>query len=184
MLASCIYAHTNTKFTWERGLYQLDLHGDVSGFFESGRDLPLSVHHFNSPSWFEVDMGSLSKVASICGDECLLHRFHLSKSKDWFLINGFSVIGDKTIWNDPRPMEQTWQKSEYKGEDPFAYSLGPLRRVDKDKVSMRLKGVVGDEQERGKEERVRQLYVLDGTEEKAPKVLEVVWTLVDGAIDS
>ncbi|KAL5340516.1 hypothetical protein BJX70DRAFT_361220 [Aspergillus crustosus] len=177
MLASCIYAHTDAKFTWERGLHQLDLHGDVSGFFESGRPLPLSVHHWNS--WFQADMVALGKVADICGDECLLHRFHLSKSKDWFLVNGYSVIQDATLWNDPRPMEQTWETSKYEGSDPFAYSLGPLRRVDRDKVSLRLMGVVQDP-DKG---RVRQVYVLKGTDEKPSRVLEVVWTVVQDEVD-
>ncbi|KAL2853840.1 hypothetical protein BJY01DRAFT_206516 [Aspergillus pseudoustus] len=173
MLASCIYAHTNTKFTWERGLCQLDLRGDASGFFESGRPLPLSVHHWSS--WFQADMVALGKVASICGDECLLRRFHLSK--DWFLVNGYSVIQDTTLWNNPRPMEQTWEKSKYKGSvsDPFAFSLGPLRRVDADKVSMRLRGVVVDD----KMNKVRQMYVLNGTDEAPPRVLEVVWSVQD-----
>ncbi|KAL3470532.1 hypothetical protein BJX99DRAFT_251136 [Aspergillus californicus] len=166
MLASCIYAHTTAKFTWERGLYQLDIHSDASGFFESGRPLPLSVHHWKS--WFQADMVALGKAAAICGDECLLHRFHLSK--DWFLVNGYSVIQDATLWNDPRPMEQTWDKSNYKGSDPFAYSLGPLRRLDQDKVSFRLRdaGAI-----------LRQLYVLNATDERPPQVLEVVWTVVD-----
>ncbi|KAL2829026.1 hypothetical protein BDW59DRAFT_41152 [Aspergillus cavernicola] len=168
MLASCIYAHTTAKFTWERGLYQLDLHGDASGFFESGRPLPLSIHHWKS--WFQADMVALGKVADICGEECLLRRFHLSK--DWFLVNGYSVIQDATLWNDPRPMEHTWDKSKYKGSDPFAYSLGPLRRVDPDKVSFRLRDVVEET------DQVRQVYVFNATDAKPPQVLEVVWTVV------
>ncbi|KAL4930735.1 glycosyltransferase family 31 protein [Aspergillus undulatus] len=179
MLASCIYAHSTAKFTWERGLYQLDIHGDASGFFESGRSLPLSVHHWKS--WFHADMVALGKVASICGDECLLRRFYLSKSKDWFLVNGYSVIQDATIWNEPRPMEQTWEGSKYKGSDPFAYSLGPLRRRDPDKVSLRLRDVRvnGMAMEKGNET-ISQIYVLNGTDEKPPRVLEVAWTVLQG----
>ncbi|RDW60410.1 glycosyltransferase family 31 protein [Aspergillus mulundensis] len=182
MLASCIYAHTTAKFTWERGLYQLDLHGDASGFFESGRRLPLSVHHWKS--WFNADMVAMGKVARICGDECLLRRFYLAKSKDWFLVNGYSVIQDKTLWNEPRPMEQTWQKSKYKGDDPFAYSLGPLRRKDDDKVSFSLRDAfVVDMAPEGKmgtgTEEVRQIYVFNATAETPPRVLEVAWKVVD-----
>ncbi|KAL5048878.1 hypothetical protein BDW71DRAFT_176711 [Aspergillus fruticulosus] len=177
MLASCIYAHTTAKFTWERGLYQLDLHGDASGFFESGRPLPLSVHHWKS--WFSADMVGMGKVARICGDECLLRRFYLARSetKDWFLVNGYSIIQDRTLWNEPRPMEQTWQKSKYKGDDPFAYSLGPLRRKDEDKVSFYLRSVV-EEPEAVREE-LRQVYVFNATAETPPRVLEVAWTIVE-----
>ncbi|KKK14915.1 hypothetical protein P175DRAFT_0504099 [Aspergillus ochraceoroseus IBT 24754] len=167
MLASCIYAHTNAKFTWEQGLHQLDLHGDASGFFESGRPLPLSVHHWKS--WFHADMVALGRVADICGDECLLRRWHLSG--EWFLVNGYSIIQDATLWNNPRPMEQTWKKSKYKGSDPFAYSLGPLRRLDPDKVSFRLVDVVQEL------DQVRQIYMFNETSDKPPQVLEVVWTV-------
>ncbi|KAL4954628.1 hypothetical protein BDW69DRAFT_162829 [Aspergillus filifer] len=172
MLASCIYAHTTAKFIWERGLYQLDIHGDASGFFESGRRLPLSVHHWKS--WFTADMVALGKVASICGDECLLRRFYLNKSKDWYLVNGYSVIQDATVWNEPRPMEQTWLESKYKGSDPFAYSLGPLRRRDPDKVSLRLRYA----NETGID-RLSQIYVLNGTDETPPKILEVSWAILE-----
>jgi hypothetical protein len=88
MVARCIYDHTTTKLKWERGLYQLDPRGDTSGFYESGRPLPLSLHHWKS--WFHADMVSLGKVAVICGEACLLRCWHLSD--DWYLVNGVSVV--------------------------------------------------------------------------------------------
>jgi hypothetical protein len=45
MLRDCIYAHTTTKLTLIEGLYQHDIMGDPSGFFESGRRA-LSLHHW------------------------------------------------------------------------------------------------------------------------------------------
>ncbi|PWY88495.1 hypothetical protein BO70DRAFT_359949 [Aspergillus heteromorphus CBS 117.55] len=167
MLSRCIYAHTTTKLSVERDLFQLDLRGDASGFYEAGRGQPLSVHHWKS--WFEADMVGLSKVASICGEECLLHRWLLPD--EWYLVNGFSVIKYSTVSDDPLPMEHTWDASKYPGPDPFTWSLGPLRRKDENKISFRLRDAV---QEEG---RVRQMYV----HEVAPKkleVLEVVWNLV------
>ncbi|PWY95252.1 hypothetical protein BO94DRAFT_531176 [Aspergillus sclerotioniger CBS 115572] len=164
MLSQCIYAHTNTKLSWERDLFQVDLRGDASGFYEAGRPQPLSVHHWKS--WFQADMVALSKVASICGDECLLHRWLLPD--EWYLVNGFSVIKYSTISDDPLAMEQTWNASKYTGPDPFTFSLGPLRRKDEKKISFRLKDAVQEK------ERVRQMYVNDVVPEKV-EVLEVVW---------
>ncbi|KAF7593053.1 hypothetical protein BBP40_012070 [Aspergillus hancockii] len=167
MIAQCIYHHTTTKLKWERGLYQLDLRGDASGFYESGRPLPLSLHHWKS--WFHADMVSLGKVAAICGEPCLLRRWHLSD--DWYLINGFSVVKYSMPFPDSTAMEQTWDDSKYKGQDPFEYSLGPLRRKDEGKVSFRLKEAIQEA------DRVRQIYVHKPAPEKTAQVIEVVWTL-------
>ncbi|PYH46803.1 glycosyltransferase family 31 protein [Aspergillus saccharolyticus JOP 1030-1] len=166
MLARCIYAHTNTKLTWERGLFQVDLRGDASGFYEAGREQPLSVHHWKS--WFQADMVALSKVASVAGDEALLHRWLLPG--DWYLVNGFSVIKYATISDDPMPMEQTWDESKYTGPDPFTFSLGPLRRKDENKISYRLQTAVSER------ERVRQIYTRE-VEPGRVEVLEVVWAV-------
>ncbi|PYH89931.1 hypothetical protein BO71DRAFT_95026 [Aspergillus ellipticus CBS 707.79] len=167
MLSRCIYAHTTTKLSVEPDLFQLDLRGDASGFYEAGRGQPLSVHHWKS--WFEADMVALSKVASICGEECLLHRWLLPG--EWYLVNGFSVIKYSTVSDDPLPMEHTWDPSKYPGPDPFAWSLGPLRRKDENKISFRLRDAVQEK------ERVRQMYVHEVAPEKL-EVLEVVWNLV------
>ncbi|RHZ46140.1 glycosyltransferase family 31 protein [Aspergillus thermomutatus] len=163
-VAMCIYAHTSTKLTWDRDLYQLDLRGDASGFYESGRPLPLSVHHWKS--WFQADMVGLGQVAAICGDSCLLHRWRLTDN--WFLVNGFSMI-KYTSLEDVDLMEKTWEDSKYRGGDGFAFSLGPFRRKDEEKVSFRLQSAT---QQAGS---VRQIYIHDLGPKKPPEVLEVVW---------
>ncbi|KAE8356170.1 hypothetical protein BDV28DRAFT_154896 [Aspergillus coremiiformis] len=166
-IARCIYAHTTTKLSWERGLYQLDLHGDVSGFFESGRPLPLSVHHWKS--WFQVDMEAMSAIASICSDHCQLRRWRMSDG--WFLVNGFSLIQYSTPSEDLQRMEQTWESGHYP-DDQFTHSLGPLRPKDEMKISLRLKHVV-----KGKEV-VRQIYARESTSEN-PQVVEIIWYLAE-----
>ncbi|GAB1209378.1 hypothetical protein APSETT445_008151 [Aspergillus pseudonomiae] len=164
MIARCIYSQTTVKLKWEHGLHQLDLRGDASGFYESGRPLPLSLHHWKS--WFHADMVALSKVAAICGEACLLRRWRLSD--DWYLINGFSVVKYSLPLQDSISMEQTWDNSKYKGPDPFEYSLGPLRSKDEGKVSFRLKEAIAET------DRVRQIYV---REREKPQVIEVIWKL-------
>lgn len=182
-LARCIYAHTTTKLTWEPGLHQLDLHGDASGFYESGRPLPLSLHHWKS--WFDVDMVALSKVASVCGEECLLRRWRFAD--DWYLINGFGLVKysaplNKKEGEDLR-MEMTWQESAYAGGDGFEHTLGPLRPKDEGKISFRLCGAIRCEEEGGEEgggNCVRQFYVRQQPESSngPDQVLEVVWRSV------
>ncbi|KAE8379652.1 hypothetical protein BDV26DRAFT_158390 [Aspergillus bertholletiae] len=166
MIARCIYRHTTAKLKWEHGLHQLDLRGDASGFYESGRPLPLSLHHWKS--WFHADMVALSQVAAICGEACLLRRWQLSD--DWYLINGFSIVKYAIPLQESISMEQTWDSSKYTGPDPFEYSLGPLRKKDENKVSFRMRKAIAET------DRVRQIYV---RERETPQVIEVVWKLTD-----
>lgn len=179
-IARCIYHYTNTRLTWEPDLHQLDLHGDMAGFYESGRGLPLSLHHWKS--WYPVDMVALSAVSSVCGDECVLRRWRLAD--DWFLVNGFSLIKYSTPPTRDQlkllTMEKTWGESEYdhmhSGEG-FMHSLAPLRPRDEDKVSFRLRSAVRDESQSF----VRQFYI---REQSVPdfsgrdQVLEVIWRRV------
>lgn len=168
-VARCIYHNTNTKLTWDRGLFQLDMRDDVSGFFEAGRPLPLSLHHWKS--WFDVDVVAMHKVASICGDDCQLKRWRIAE--DSFFVNGFSVIKYSEPMDDMISMEQTFDDSDWARDEGFAFSLGPLRPRDADKISFRMRSAVN---ENG---RVRQLYVDDPPPELnlRPRVLEVVWRL-------
>jgi hypothetical protein len=163
-VAMCIYDHTTTKLTWDRDLYQLDLFGDASGFYESGRPLPLSVHHWKS--WFQADMVGLGQVAAVCGDACLLHRWRLKDN--WFLVNGFSMIKYSSTENVDL-MEKTWEDSKYRGGDGHAFSLGPFRQKDEEKISFRLQNATRQG------ESVRQIYIHDLGDGKPPEVLEVVW---------
>lgn len=163
-IAKCIYHHTTTKLTWEHGLYQLDLRHDVSGFFESDRPLPLSLHHWKS--WFEVDMIPLSAVSSVCDDTCMLHRMNFTDG--WLLVNGYSIVKYSKPQDDAFRMETTWHDS--KGhEDRFMHALGPFRPKDEGKLSYRLIDAI---EEPG---RVRQFYMRKPASEKIARVVEIVW---------
>ncbi|KAE8153066.1 hypothetical protein BDV25DRAFT_150161 [Aspergillus avenaceus] len=166
-VAQCIYMHTTTKLTWDRGLFQLDLQNDVSGFYESGRPLPLSLHHWKS--WADVDVLALGKVAPICGDDCQLRRWRISDR--WFLVNGFSLVEYSSPMDDLVSMEQTWDPSEWARDRGYAWSLGPLRPKDEGKVSFRLRSAIPD----GKT--LKQIYIQEPDENRPPRVLEVVWSV-------
>lgn len=88
LLRKCIYENTDVRLSVLRGLYQLDLYGDPSGFYESGIK-PISLHHFKGGGWHSALPWEYTKIAHICGEDCTLQRFRTS---DNFIIStGFSV---------------------------------------------------------------------------------------------
>ena len=176
-IAQCVYWHTQTKLTWDKGLFQLDINNDPSGFFESGRPLPLSVHHWKSN--FQVDMVTLSKVAAICGDNCLLNRWQVGDSREWFFTNGFSLVKYSSPLSDEdmRRMEFTWEEDFWKPMDDYSFTLAPLREMDWEKLSFQLQDAVIEDGGR----RVRQVYVHqpDFFDDGLTQIREVVWNLID-----
>ncbi|KAJ6114771.1 hypothetical protein N7486_000549 [Penicillium sp. IBT 16267x] len=177
-VSKCIYRYTSTKLTWDRYLFQLDLSPDGSGFYEAGRQLPLSVHHWKSSDWFPVNIVGMSQVADICGHNCQLQRWRITD--DWYFINGFSLVrySEPQSPEDLASMEQTWSYFSWTEDDSYEYSLGPLRPRDNGKLSYRLLDAVSTNKQ------VRQIYLrqedewfYDDEEPENPQVLEVVWTL-------
>ncbi|KAM5347595.1 hypothetical protein ACJ41O_007419 [Fusarium nematophilum] len=126
LLKQCIYSETKTKLTIVKGLHQLDMGGDMSGFYESGR-LPLSLHHWKS--WHQAPVDKMVKVSELCG-ECFLQRFTFGP--DTVLTNGYSIVeysaGLESV--DLNKMEGSWE-----GAGGFDWSLGPMRS----KMDRRLK---------------------------------------------
>ncbi|KAJ9663533.1 hypothetical protein H2198_000799 [Neophaeococcomyces mojaviensis] len=185
MLAQCIYKHTNAKLTWEHNLHQLDLHGDHSGFYEALRPQPLSIHHWKSEDFQSiVDVYNMSRVASVCGNSCILQKFRFAN--DWVLTNGYSIVkyshqdaGYRDLGKDIS-MERTWEFYGGTGMQHFEHSLGPLRKMDEGgKVSFRMESAVVEEDGR----RIRQLYVkrthLEGEYSgrgEVEGVIEVEWS--------
>lgn len=164
-ISYCIYQHTGTKLTVDHRLRQLDIQGDASGFFEAGRDLPLSVHHWKS--WFDADMTKLSAVSEICGDSCLLGQWQFSDK--WILTNGFSVVRYSTdVDPDDKTMERTWEDHNGASLESFLHELGPLRPKDGKKFSYRLEDAVVEDGQ------VRQWYVHRDAS-KGDQVLELLW---------
>jgi hypothetical protein len=167
-IAHCIYKHTPTKLSVEHGLHQVDLHGDPSGFYESGRPQPLSVHRWRS--WFNIDMTKLTAVASVCGDECLLQRWRFADG--WYLTNGFSLVKySHDIAADDISIEKTWDDYSTANDDAYSHALAPLRPKDEGKIIYRLEDAIieGD--------KVRQFYVHRLSSGLGDRVVEVLWRL-------
>ncbi|KAJ4289944.1 hypothetical protein N0V88_006742 [Collariella sp. IMI 366227] len=88
LLRKCIYENSEVKLTLLRDLWQLDLLGDPSGFYESGIK-PLSLHHYRGGIWHVAHPWHYTKVAHACGEDCTLQRFRTAD--DFVIANGFSV---------------------------------------------------------------------------------------------
>lgn len=148
-------------------LRQLDMRGDASGFFESGREPPLSVHHWKS--WFQADMAKLSVITNLCGDKCFLRQWQFSDG--WTLTNGFSIAKYSTeIDLDDKTMEVSWVGDNGAVDESFMHALGPLRPKDTGKFSYLLEDSVflGNQ--------VRQWYVHRDAE-KGDQIIELIWKM-------
>ncbi|MCJ1486012.1 hypothetical protein MMC06_006188 [Schaereria dolodes] len=170
----CVYRHTSTKLTNVPELHQVDVHGDLSGFYESGR-LYLSLHHwkFGSVSGDGYKMDKMHLVHDICGD-CFLQRWQFNS--DTILANGFSVASypkgnlksGREDSLDMNKMEQTWHV-----EQDVRHSLGPMRRKmapEEEKIQYFF---VDSVESNGL---VRQLYLHRGVDEEIDTVLEIIWS--------
>ncbi|KAI0911756.1 glycosyltransferase family 31 protein [Ustulina deusta] len=89
LLRKCIYENTDVRLSVLHGLYQLDLYGDPSGFYEAGLS-PISLHHFKGGGWHSAMPWEYTKIAHICGEDCTLQRFQTSD--DFIISTGFSVV--------------------------------------------------------------------------------------------
>lgn len=164
-ISLCIYQHTSTKLSIDHRLHQLDLMGDVTGFFETGREPPLSVHHWKS--WFHTDMPKVSAISELCGDSCMLRQWAFSDG--WILTNGFSAIKYSTEV-DPfdKTMELTWESHNGAVHESYLHELGPLRPKDWEKTSFLL------EEATVEDNIVRQFYINRGGN-NGDEILELVW---------
>lgn len=173
----CIYGHTETKLTYEPALHQMDIFGDLSGVYESGR-FPLSLHHWKGGD-YPVNLMSL--VSDVCGD-CFLQRWQFGK--DTVLSNGYSIAqypeGEYANGLDFRKAEETWDSHtvEESVNPGTWHSMSPSRprlELDKQKIQYRLldSAIVDG--------RVRQTYVHTGKKDGDPTtVLVLYWSREDG----
>ena len=169
----CIYTHTDTKLTYVPELHQVDMHGELSGFFESGRNF-LSLHHWKDGSVYGAGypMELMHKVADICG-ECFMQRWQFGE--DMILTNGFSIAvypkghlkHDHEHSIDTSRMEETWSN-----EIETMHSLGPTRRklkLEEEKVQYRLISAIHTDGG------VRQFYWHKGGDGEMDTLLELFW---------
>lgn len=179
-IMECIYQFTDTKITNERYLHQIDLWGDLSGLFESGR-LLLSLHHWkpgeSGEGGWPVPM--MHTIADVC-KECFLQRWQFGT--DTILANGFSISfypnGDLQR-TDLRMVEETWDSTipvEFSVNQGTEHSLGPTRpKVLLDKQKIQFKLIASAAVDGG----VRQAYHHAGIDGNMDSLLELFWTATE-----
>jgi len=187
----CIARYTNTRLRVLPGLYQIDIHGDRSGIFESGRQV-LTLHHWKEgywdehgegpdgirhQRWFPMDLMSL--VTDVC-DRCYLQRWQFGT--DTILSNGYSISTypkgelmkpENEIHLDK--MERTWvtpvvvENSTNTGWDHYVGPLRPKLTLEEEKIPYRfLHASVVDGG-------VRQYYRHLGVDGDMDTVIELFW---------
>jgi hypothetical protein len=192
-IMDCVYRFSSTKLTHVPALHQVDMHGDLSGFYESGREI-LSLHHWKegSAAGYKLEMEKMHLVADIC-DSCFLQRWQ--SPKELILSNGFSInyypqghisgqkpggllgtgVGATVPKVNLEEMEHTWS-----GDIKVLHSLAPLReKMNEDtKVSYKLldsmivdSGADGDK----KGDVVRQIYFKEGGGNDQDTVMVLNW---------
>ncbi len=187
----CITRHTDTRLTVLPGLYQIDIHGDRSGIFESGRQI-LTIHHWKEGYWDEhgdgpdgirhqrwFPMNKMSLVTDVC-DRCYLQRWQFGT--DIILTNGYSISAypkgellkphneskfDQVehTWVDPMTVEN----STNKGWDHYVGPLRPALKLEDKKIPYRFldgAGVDGG---------VRQYYRHIGKNGDMDTLIELFW---------
>ncbi len=192
----CIYQYSSTKLTHIPALHQVDMHGDLSGFYESGREI-LSLHHWKegSAAGYKLEMEKMHLVADIC-DSCFLQRWQFPN--DLVLSNGFSIAhypeghltgekhgglldtgvgaGTKVDKIDLNEMEVTWAD-----EINVQHSLAPKRpkMTEESKVGYKLLDsfVTDSDADKGKKgDVVRQVYFKEGGgEDQKDTVMVLNW---------
>ena len=190
----CVYRFSSTKLTHIPSLHQVDMHGDLSGFYESGREM-LSLHHWKegSSAGYKLEMEKMHLVADIC-DSCFLQRWQFPN--ELLLSNGFSItyypqghlsgqkpggvlgtgiqVGVTEIVN-LEETEHTW------GDDiNVLHSLAPVRnKMDEPtKVGYKLLDSVfvnGEEAGAPGQKVVRQVYFKEGGEGEKDTVMVLNW---------
>lgn len=167
LLKQCIYNKTDTRLTVVPGLHQLDMEGDLSGFYESGQ-LPLSLHHWKS--WHSAPVDKMTKIVEFCGG-CFMQRWRFGP--DTVLSNGYSIASYQggIEHDDLAQLEGTWKNAL-----DYDDTMGPMR--EKTEPGRKKSYLLIDSEKIG--QNLRQLYVhrAPDTSEKGKmmdEIVEVMW---------
>ncbi|KAK0311148.1 S-glutathionyl-(chloro)hydroquinone reductase [Friedmanniomyces endolithicus] len=140
----CILEVTSptVKLTQLPGLNQIDLWGDISGWYESGLHPMLTIHHWKSWHFHPIPLASF--ITSVAGPDTFLQRYVFND--DVVMTNGFSIVHYPHGLPDLNLTELTFAEDVNKMQKPgqlmFHYSLGatrPALQVGREKVSWELK---------------------------------------------
>ena len=166
----CLNTQSTVRPTFDLGLHQMDITGDSSGYFESGRRM-LTIHHWRS--WFNVNVPMAGNVSKACGDECVFQRWLFDENI--VLSNGYSVVDyPKGVQEkELEKVEKTWNGDL----GSYLHKIGPLRESyqKEEKRQARLVEAVVVEGVG-----VRQIYVenaewIEEGAQRIDRVVELLW---------
>ncbi|KAG9253685.1 uncharacterized protein F5Z01DRAFT_623703 [Emericellopsis atlantica] len=126
LLRKCIYDNTDIRLSQLHGLWQFDIKGDASGFYESGRS-PYSIHHFKGGTkWHTTYPLNATKIAYTCGQDCPYQRF--ITEDDFIIANGYSIAQyPHGVEFNLDQVERTFRPQGMEKEWNFDYMYGPQR---------------------------------------------------------
>ncbi|KAI6785982.1 uncharacterized protein J7T54_006321 [Emericellopsis cladophorae] len=126
LLRNCIYDNTDIRLSQLHGLWQLDIRGDASGFYESGLSA-YSIHHFKGGTkWHTTYPLNTTKIAYTCGEDCPYQRF--ITEDDFIIANGYSVAQyPYGVEFNLDQVERTFRPLMVEKEWNFDYMYGPQR---------------------------------------------------------
>ena len=200
IIFECIYRFSDTRLTHIDGLYQIDLHGDRSGVWESGRRI-ITLHHWKEGYWSEdgsgldgirhsrwFPMDKMALVKDVCGEDCYLQRFLFGQNT--ILTNGYAIASYPTggLQRDETrldKMERTWatpvkfpdaanQHVAGSGNDGYEHYLCPCRpalELEVDKIHWRFMDA-----KVVPGGGVRQYFRRVGRDDKMDELVELFWT--------
>lgn len=171
-LAQCISEYTTAVLNPEPSLHQLDMMGDLTGFFEAARPVPVSLHHWKS--WGHYDMAAINAVAMVTGPESIFQKFLLADG--FWMTHGFSIVRysqnatEDTLSYLEGSMEKTFFASE-EDERTFAHSLAPLRAKDEHKIQYMMEAAVREN------DNAMSLYYVRRQNGTGTDVIRIVWAM-------
>jgi hypothetical protein len=165
------------QLTELRGLNQMDLWLDMSGWYEAGFNPILTIHHWKS--WHFYPVVRAHTVADVAGPDSFLQRYLFADNT--VFTNGYSIAQYPKGLPDLNLVEATMTEEVNVKRPPgvleFHHSFGRTRpplEKGTEKVQWVFKHAVYDA--RGTGERVRQFYVNKGVDGAGYSIVEVDWT--------
>jgi hypothetical protein len=156
-----------------RGLNQIDIWSDVSGWYEAGFTPILTVHHWKSWHVYPVAVGHV--VTDVAGPDTFLQRYKFGNTT--VLTNAFSVAQYPNVFPDLNLVELTMTEDVNILRPPdqleFHHSFGhtrPALELGRDKIQWKFAHAA-----RTAPGIVRQFYVKKSEDELDVSVIELDW---------
>ncbi|PPJ54208.1 hypothetical protein CBER1_01064 [Cercospora berteroae] len=171
----CIQEVTSptVQLTEMRGLNQIDLWKDLSGWYEAGFNPILTVHHWKSWHFYPVAVGHI--VADVAGPDAFLQRYRFGNHT--VLTNGFSIAEYPFGLPDLNLVELTMTEDVNVNRPPeqleFHHSFGhtrPKMELGRDKIQWKFEHAV-----KTSAGVVRQFYTKKENHDIDVSIIEIDW---------